>query len=326
MILTKSPLRVSFFGGHSDIPQHFVKWGGSTISTAIDKYVYVAVMPTTYNHIKVSYSKQELVTNVDDIKNEIVRNSLKFFNITSNIEITTFSDIPTIGTGLGGSSAFTCALVKALSTYLGYNEYLDPYLIAKTACHIEIDLCGWHIGMQDQFASAFGGMNYIKYSGETGSFRNVLSANMRISVEKMDSNSIENYIVLIPTHIERHAFKILEQINFDDKTSNIRELSAMADLKSSRFPEVGEYGRLLNHSWDLKKTLNSSVSNPEIDFMYDRCRSAGAIGAKLLGAGGGGYMLALTNYKNQIHEEFFDRTCLEVSISYKGADVVYRDE
>lgn len=316
MILAKAPLRVSFFGGGSDIPAHFAQWGGSTISMAIDKFVYVAVMHTPHDHIKVSYSKQECVTNVDEIENEIVRNALKFFGIKSNIEITSFADIPIIGTGLGGSSAFTCALIKALSAYLGY-EYINPYIIAKTACHIEIDLCGWNIGMQDQFASAFGGMNYIKYSGEQGS--------PRVRVSRMDSNAIENYMILIPTNIERHASKILDNINFQANQFNIREMSHMADIWSPYLPNINDYGTLLDSAWALKKQLNDSISNSDIDLMYDRCKSAGASGAKLLGAGGGGYMLALTEAKSLIRKEFSDRLCLDVGISHEGAKIVYRD-
>ena len=316
MILAKAPLRVSFFGGGSDIPTHFATWGGATISTAIDKYVYVAVMHTPHDHIKVSYSKQECVTDVDDLQNEIVKNALKFFGIKSNIEITSFADIPTIGNGLGGSSAFTCALVKALSAYLGY-EYINPYGVAKTACHIEIDLCGWKIGMQDQFASAFGGMNYIEYANELG--------NGRVDVKRMDSNSIENYMILIPTNVEHHAAKILDNINFEAKTFVIRELAKMAELQGNQQVNVHHYGNLLNSAWVLKKQMDDSISNDEIDIMYERCKSAGAMGAKLLGAGGGGYMLALTESKSRIRQEFSDRTCLDVGIAHEGARVVYTD-
>ena len=318
MILSKAPLRVSFFGGGSDIPTHFAKWGGATISTAIDKYVYVSVMYTPHNHIKVSYSKQECVTNVDDIQNEIVKNALKFFGIKSNIEITAFADIPTVGTGLAGSSAFTCALVKALTAYLGY-EYINPYTVAKTACTIEIDMCGWHIGMQDQFASAFGGMNHIQYSGEGGS--------PRIKVQRMDPNNIEHYMVLIPTNIERHAAKILDNIDFNNtaKTFVIRELAKMANLYAPNVPSVNEYGQALNTAWVLKKQIDDGISNSEIDKMYDRCIHVGAFGAKLLGAGGGGYMLALTDNKSIIKQEFSDRICFDVAISHTGAEVVYRD-
>lgn len=316
MILAKAPLRVSFFGGGSDIPTHFAQWGGATISTAIDKYVYVAVMHTPHDHIKISYSKQECVTDVEDIQNEIVRNALKFFGIKSNIEITSFADIPTIGNGLGGSSAFTCALIKALSAYLGY-EYVNPYGLAKTACHIEIDLCGWKIGMQDQFASAFGGMNYIEYANELG--------NSRVDVKRLDSNSIENYMILIPTHIEHHAAKILDNINFEAKTFVIRELCNMAKMQGNQRVNNNEYGRLLNSAWVLKKQMSDDISSEEIDSMYDRCLGAGAFGSKLLGAGGGGYILALTDSKSAIRKEFSDRTCLDVGISHEGARVVYRD-
>jgi len=314
--LAKAPLRVSFFGGGSDIPTHFATWGGATISTAINNYVYVAVMHTPHDHIKVTYSKLECVTDVEDIQNEIVRNALKFFGIKSNIEITSFADIPTIGNGLGGSSAFTCALVKALSAYLGY-EYVNPYTIAKTACHIEIDLCGWKIGMQDQFASAFGGMNYIEYANELG--------NGRVDVKRLDSNSVENYMILIPTNVEHHAAKILDSINFEAKTFVIRQLADMARMQGTQRVNINEYGGLLNSAWILKKQMSEGISSTEIDSMYDRCQSAGAFGAKLLGAGGGGYMLALTDSKSAIRQEFSDRTCLDVGISHEGARVVYRD-
>jgi D-glycero-alpha-D-manno-heptose-7-phosphate kinase len=313
VILAKAPLRVSFFGGGSDIPAHFEKWGGATISTAINAYVYVAVMHTPHDHIKISYSKQELVTNVDDIQNEIVRNALKFFGIKSNIEITSFADIPTIGNGLGGSSAFTCALIKALSAYLGF-EYINPYLIAKTACHIEIELCGWKIGMQDQFASAFGGMNYIEYSNSG-----------RIDVKRLDTMAIENYMILIPTNVEHHAAKILDNINFETKTFTIRELARIAEMQSTQLVNPFDYGRLLDSAWILKKQMSAEISSSDIDIMYDRCKDAGAYGAKLLGAGGGGYMLAITDSKEMIRREFSDRTCLDVGIAHEGARVVYRD-
>ena len=313
MILAKAPLRVSFFGGGSDIPAHFLQWGGATISTAINAYVYVAVMHTPHDHIKVSYSKQELVTDVDDIQNEIVRNALKFFGIKSNIEITSFADIPTIGNGLGGSSAFTCALIKALSAYLGY-EYVNPYLIAKTACNIEIDMCGWKIGMQDQFASAFGGMNYIEYSNSG-----------RVDVKRLDTMAIENYMILIPTNVEHHAAKILDNINFEAKTFTIRELARIAEMQGTQLVNPFDYGRLLDSAWILKKQMSAEISSSDIDIMYDRCKDAGAYGAKLLGAGGGGYMLAITDSKEMIRREFSDRTCLDVGISHEGARVVYRD-
>lgn len=312
MIISKAPLRVSFFGGGSDIPTHFIKWGGSTISTAIDKYVYVVVMKTPHNYIKVSYSKQECVYDVEDLQNDIIKNALKLFKIKSNIEITTFADIPTIGTGLAGSSAFTCALVKALSAFVG-NEYTDPYIIAKTACHIEINMCGWNIGMQDQYASAFGGMNYIQYSSDN------------IMVHKINTNQIDDYMVLIPTNIQRHAAKVLDNIDFSAKAACIRSLSDIANEEYKNLPTLSQYGKLLEKAWDLKKQMDAGISNPEIDSMYDKCIEFGAVGAKLLGAGGGGYMLALTEDRDRIKAAFSDRVCLDVAISHEGAKIVYTE-
>jgi D-glycero-alpha-D-manno-heptose-7-phosphate kinase len=313
MILAKAPLRVSFFGGGSDIPAHYLQWGGSTISTAINKYVYVAVGKTPQNHIKVNYSKQELVTRVDDIQNDIVKNALHYFRIKNNIEITTFADIPTVGTGLAGSSAFTCALVAALAEYCGFKRY-SPYELADAACHIEIEMCGWNIGKQDQYASAFGGMNYIRYLNSD-----------RILVNNIDPNGIDHNMVLIPTNIQRHAAEILNKIDFDDKTYIIRELSHIADLHSGYAPILELYGPLLAQSWEFKKRMEGSITNPEIDSMYERCIQAGAAGAKLLGAGGGGYMLALTDNKKKIKTEFSDRVCLDVEVAQDGARVVYKD-
>lgn len=313
MILAKAPLRVSFFGGGSDIPAHYLQWGGSTISMAIDKYVYVAVGKTPQNHIKVNYSKQELVTKVDDIQNDIVKNALHYFGIKSNIEITTFADIPTVGTGLAGSSAFTCALVAALAEYCGYKRYSE-YELAEAACHIEILMCGWNIGKQDQYASAFGGMNYIRYLNSD-----------RVLVNKINPNGIETCMVLIPTNIQRHAAEILDKIDFKDKTFVIRELSHIADLLSSYAPDLELYGPNLRQSWKLKKQMEGGITSSAIDAMYDRCIASGAIGAKLLGAGGGGYMLAMTDNKRRLKTEFSDRVCLDVEVAQDGARVVYRD-
>lgn len=315
MILAKAPMRVSFFGGGSDIPAHYQRWGGSTLSMSIDKYVYVAVGHTPHNHIKVSYAKQETVTRVDDIQNEIVRNALKYFNIESNIEINSFADIPTIGTGLGGSSAFTCALVRALGEYCGHT--LNEYDTAELACHIEIRMCGWNIGKQDQYASAFGGMNYIRYFP--------LGAYDNITVQRMHPNAIDEHMLLIPTNTSRHAAEILGSIDMYDKSSLIMELSSIADQFSVKKPIYSEYGSTLNESWSMKRRLQASISSTAIDEMYKKCLQYGAEGAKLLGAGGGGYMLAITDDKQKIKDAFADRVCLDVKVAGEGAKVVYKD-
>lgn len=315
MILAKAPMRVSFFGGGSDIPAHYQRWGGSTLSMGIDQYVYVAIGHTPHNHIKISYAKQETVTSVKDIKNDIVRNALIYFNISSNIEINSFADIPTMGTGLGGSSAFTCALVRALSEYNGHT--LNEYDTAEIACHIEIRMCGWNIGKQDQYASAFGGMNYIKYYP--------LSEYDNITVQRIHPNSIDRHMLLIPTNITRHAAEILDSIDMHDKSSLIMELSSIANEFSIKKPNYIEYGSTINEAWSMKRALQQNVSNEAIDEMYKKCLQSGAEGAKLLGAGGGGYMLALAEDKQKIKDVFADRVCLDVNVATEGAKVVYRD-
>jgi D-glycero-alpha-D-manno-heptose-7-phosphate kinase len=171
--------------------------------------------------------------------------------------------------------------------------------------------------MQDQFASAFGGMNYIQYANELG--------NGRVDVKRLDSNAIENYMILIPTNVEHHAAKILDNINFEAKTFIIRQMADMADMQGTQQVNINTYGQLLDSAWILKKQMSNEISNSDIDIMYERCKSAGAYGAKLLGAGGGGYMLAITDSKSAIRQEFSDRTCLDVGISHEGARVVYRD-
>lgn len=315
MILAKAPMRVSFFGGGSDIPAHYQRWGGSTLSMSIDKYVYVAVGHTPHNHIKVSYAKQETVKRVDDIKNEIVRNALKYFNIESNIEINSFADIPTMGTGLGGSSAFTCALVRALGEYCGHT--MNEYDTAELACHIEIRMCGWNIGKQDQYASAFGGMNYIRYF-PLGPYDNV-------TVQRMHPEGIDRYMLLIPTNTTRHAAEILDTINMHEKSSLIMELSKIADEFSVKKPSFFDYAKTLNEAWSMKRSLQTNISSTAIDDLYKKCLQSGAEGAKLLGAGGGGYMLALTEDKQKLKDAFADRVCLDVRVANEGAKVVYRD-
>lgn len=314
MILAKAPLRVSFFGGGSDIPAHYLKYGGATISTAIDKYVYVAVSETPHNHIKLSYSEQELVTSVDDIKNDIIRNALKMFSISGNIDISTFADLPTVGSGLAGSSAFTCALVRALSHFCGLQ--LNEYEVAERACTIEIDMCGWNIGKQDQYASAFGGMNYIEYCS-TG----------EVNVTKLNPNNIHRSMLLVPTNVTRHAAEVLDKIDFDKKAILLTQLADYAHRLRTKVFDLQLYGQNLDDCWEIKKQLEGGISSPDIDAMYNKIKNCGATGAKLLGAGGGGYMLALTSAHNKpnLHLAFAPSVCLDVRIAHEGAKVVYND-
>lgn len=324
MILAKAPLRISFFGGSSDIPEFYLKHIGYTISMAIDKHVYVTVMYTPYKHIKLSYSQQEIVTDVNDIKNELIRETLKYFNIKSNIEITTFADIPTIGTGLGGSSAFVCALIRAIAKYLNFT--FSDYDVAELACYIEIQQCKRNIGKQDQYASVFGGMNFIQYGvreKESSYIQN------RCIVQKINSSYIAPFCLLIPTLLPRQeAHTIINTIDFTNKDviNTISKLSIIALEHKDILPDINCYSNLLKTSWSLKTKISSSISNKQIDEIYDLCMiEPETTACKLLGAGGGGYMLALTTNKNRLKKIFNDRQCLDIKIEEKGARVVYYD-
>ena len=321
MILSKAPLRVSFFGGSSDISHHYLKHTGATISMAIDKYVYVSVMHTPYDHVKVSYSKQEVWPTAEDVKNEIVRETLLHFNIKSNIEITTFADIPTIGTGLGGSSAFTCALVRAIGEFKGMK--FNSYDVAELASYIEIDRCKRNIGLQDQYASAFGGMNFIRYGVE-----NVITQSVRneVIVSRMNPNNIDSFCVLVPTLLSRKsAHEIIDTIDFKKNADNINLLAAQARMLGYEVPDPHDYCVVLDEAWKIKKKTSKEITSTEIEDLLTRCSQAGAHGSKLLGAGGGGYILVITDDRDKIKKEFNDRKCLNVKVAEHGAEVVYVD-
>ncbi len=314
MILAKAPLRVSFFGGGSDVPTFFMRYTGATLSSAIDKYVYVAIMPTLHNHIKITYSDSEIVTSIYDVKNELIRETLLHFNITSNIEITTFADIPTIGTGLSGSSAFVCALIRAIEKFKGLS--FTQYEVAELACHIEINRCKRNIGKQDQYACAFGGFNLIEYG-----------FNNKIKVTNLDhKNFLERYCILVPTLVDRKAaHEVLDTVDFKINSKTIAKMRDMAIKLSKETPDLSLYGAALNAAWELKKTTSTEISSSEIDSLYTECINAGSIGSKLLGAGGGGYILSVTEDKQSFISAFPNRICLEVKTVEKGAELVYYD-
>lgn len=340
MILAKAPLRVSFLGGGSDIADHYLKHGGATISTAINLHVYVSVMYTPRKHIKAVYSETEIVTNVDDLKNPIIKNCLKHFRITSNIEINTFADIPTVGTGLGGSSAFTCALLTALAEYSGDNPLnIDPRDVAVVASYIEQQLCGWKIGDQDQYASAFGGSNYINYRF------NVANGIPPHIVTPINLNFLNGHMVLVPTNIIRNsnAAEVLNTIDIANKTNLLTSLASLAveynnKISSTNFISVlsvpsirekfKELTEKLDEAWAIKKRLSDKISTPEIDALYEKHKNLGALGGKLCGAGGGGYLLLLVDdvWKNNMEEHHKDEQYIEIYIEPDGARVVYNDE
>ncbi len=289
MIVTSTPLRVSFFGGGSDIPQYYNKRRGMVISTTIDKKIQIALNRCQTNHIRAVYSEMEVVQDVEDIKHNRIREALKFLNIKNNLEICSFSDVPTKGTGLGSSSTFTVGLLHAL--YKHNLALFNKRDLAETACEIEIDKCGEPIGKQDQYAAVYGGFNVIRFdsSGTEVTPLNIGASTLRC---------LNDNLMCYSTGISRNASDVLsDQIrnitNDDDAFDNTTDLVHHAEIALDYLNKnkLNDFGSLLHESWKIKKKLSAKISNDDIDFMYDRGISAGALGGKLLGAGGGGYMM-----------------------------------
>jgi len=289
MIISRAPFRVSFCGGGSDIPSFYEKYGGCVISTSIRKYVYLAINRAFYkDSITLKYSKTEIVDDIDKIQHRIFRQVLKDFNL-KGVEITSMADIPS-GTGLGSSSSFTVALLRVLYAYS--EKAVSTYKLAKEACDVEINQLGNPIGKQDQFAAAFGGLRYYEFCPD--GFVKVEPIVMRHdSYEKLQNNLLMFY-----TGDVRDANNILgeETMNLasqEDKINATKKLCEMTkELKLSlENNDIDALGPVLKSGWEIKKGLANGISNPIIDHHYELALAAGATGGKLLGAGGGGFLL-----------------------------------
>ena len=289
MIVTKTPLRVSFFGGGSDIPQFYREHGGVCVSAAINSYVYIAAHQCVAPHLKVIYSQLELEHDIEQIKHDRVREVLKNYNLNSNMEIASFSNIPTKGTGLGSSSTFTVGLINAMH-HIKQNLPINKYTLAELASLIEIDKCGEPIGKQDQYAAAFGGLNVYEFNKDDS----VKVTNLELST---DVKQLQKNLLCFNTGIVRMASSVLseqvEKLKTNVNVDNTKRIVNMAyksiDLLKSN--NLDKFGILMHESWQVKKQLSSNVSNSLIDDMYTTAMEAGALGGKILGAGGGGYLL-----------------------------------
>ena len=287
MIITRTPFRISFAGGGTDINTYYKLDFGAVLNVTINKYMYITVNKRLDESIRLSYSKTETVEQVDDLQHDIVRECLKLVGISSGIEITSVADIPA-GTGLGSSSSFTVGLLNALYTHIGQSQ--SAYELAEKACHIEIDILGAPIGKQDQFAAAFGGLNYYRFNKDESVSHEI------INLTERETNSLNNKLMLFYTGISRNANQILS----DQKKSesiNKANLDYMRDqaefLKKEIFAHgiTEKIGQMLHEGWLRKKELSGSISNEFIDSCYNEALEAGVSGGKLLGAGGGGFLL-----------------------------------
>lgn len=287
MIIVKAPLRISFVGGGTDLPDFYHQHPGRVISTAIDKYVYVAINPTPLmKHVTARYSSFETVEHPSQLKNDRMRAALLDLGIHSNIDITTFSHLPA-NTGLGASSSFAVALMKGLYAYLG--KKVDAREAAEAACRLEIELLGEPIGKQDQYAAAFGGLNIFQFNPDN-------SVNVQpVFLDYRTRLDFENHLTLFFTGIMRSASTVLAEQKEKTKM-NIDTLKEMAETPFDFRERLvrGDFeglAKLLHENWMRKKSLASRVSNDTIDNLYHAGLDAGAWGGKVLGAGGGGCLL-----------------------------------
>jgi len=290
MIITTTPLRISFFGGGSDIEQYYNYNPGMVISTTINKYIHIALNKCEPNYVRAVYSETEVVKDSTQLKHDRIKYALDRFGIHSNIEICSFSDVSTKGTGLGSSSTFTVGLLRGL---FEHNKMIyNRRDLAEIACDIEINKCRAPIGKQDQYAAAYGGFNVIRFD----------SSGVEVTPINIDAHTLQDLnrnLMCFSTGQTRNTNDILsDQVksleNLSSKTSvGTTNLVAHAEqaldyLKTGR---IDDFGALLHETWMCKRKLSKNITNPDIDTMYEIATSAGALGGKLLGAGGGGYML-----------------------------------
>jgi D-glycero-alpha-D-manno-heptose-7-phosphate kinase len=298
MIISRTPLRISFAGGGTDLPAFWREEAGAVLSTTIDKYIYVVANRRFEPEIRVSYSKTEIVENVADIQHDLVRESLRVTGLPSHLEILTMADIPA-GAGLGSSSSVTVGLLNALYAFQG--KLRSPEDLAHEACEIEIDIIGKPIGKQDQYAAAYGGFRFLQFE-PTGAVRIEPVVCPRELLTDLQRN-----LILFFTGMTRSADSILELQSANIKSDSMvrTHLRAMRDLAFELRSVVAgkqpldRFGAILNEGWQLKKQAAEGITNPSIEGWYEQALGAGALGGKLLGAGGGGCLLFYCPYERQ---------------------------
>jgi D-glycero-alpha-D-manno-heptose-7-phosphate kinase len=320
MIITQTPLRIGLLGGGTDLPDYYREHGGRVLNCAIDKYVYVIVKQRFDDDIYVNYSKKEIVSRVEDLEHELVRETMRMTGVTSGVEITTLADIPSAGSGLGSSSAVTVGLLQALFAYQGHQVSAGE--LAERACTIEIERCGKPIGKQDQYIAAFGGIRDIRF----GPGEEVVPEEVELSAT--DRRALQRNILLFYTGITRSADPILAEQNANIKARRpqldlLRDLAVFA-ADRLRGGDLDVVGAAMRESWEAKRKLASGVSNSRIDEAVSRALDAGASGAKLTGAGGGGFLLVICPMERQqaVRDSLADMRELPVKLDRLGSRVV----
>jgi D-glycero-alpha-D-manno-heptose-7-phosphate kinase len=320
MIITQTPLRIGLLGGGTDLPDYYRDHGGRVLNCAIDKYIYVIVKQRFDDDIYVNYSKKEIVSRVEDLEHELVREAMHMTGVTKGVEVTTLADIPSAGSGLGSSSAVTVGLLHAFFAYAGRQVSAEE--LAERACMIEIERCGKPIGKQDQYIAAYGGIRDIRF----GPGDEVVAEELALSAA--DRQALQHQIMLFYTGVTRSANAILAE-----QTANIAATRVQLDLLRDlagfavdrlRNGDVDAIGAAVREGWEAKRKLASGVSNGQIDGAVARALDAGASGAKLTGAGGGGFLLVICPMERQraVRRSLADMQELPVKLDRLGSRVM----
>ena len=287
MIITQTPLRISFLGGGTDSRDYYLHEEGCVLSSAIDKYVFVIIKERFDDKIRVGYTRTEMVDSLDEVQHELVREALRKTGITKRIEVATMGDVPSAGSGLGSSSTVTVGLLNAMYTYLG--ETRDAATLAQEACDIEINVLGKPIGKQDQYIAAYGNMRFIRFQPDE---RVEIET---IELEERTKRKLNQNLMLFFTGVTRKSSTILTE----QRANTNHHLEVLCRMKSLALEArkciiegaFDEFGAILHRGWECKKQLASKITNSQIDEIYRLARQAGAIGGKITGAGGGGFLL-----------------------------------
>lgn len=321
MIITQTPLRVSFAGGGTDFRGFYEHDYGAVVSTAIDKYIFVVVKERFDDKIRIGYTQTEMVESVDDIQHELAREAMRMVGITHGIEISTMADIPSEGSGLGSSSTVTVGLLNALYAFKG--EIVPAETLAQQACEIEIGVLGKPIGKQDQYIAAYGGLRHFKFMADGTVQTDAIKLNASARQRLCES------LLLFYTGVTRKSSSVLteQRSNICDRMSVLIDMRDQADelARQLRLGAVASLGQTLRDGWMKKKQLASGITNPAIDEMLDLAMSAGALGGKVTGAGGGGFFLVCTPPENRgaVRKKLAHLRELPVNMERDGSKVIF---
>jgi D-glycero-alpha-D-manno-heptose-7-phosphate kinase len=324
MIISRTPLRVSFFGGGTDFKDYYARDYGCVLSTAVNKYIYVMVNRRFDNKIQLNYRMTEIVDTVDQIFHPTIREALRFSKIEDSIELSNMSDVHAHGTGLGSSSSFLVGMLNAFYTYTGNST--EPERLAQDACKIEIDTLKEPIGKQDQYIAAYGGLSFIRFNkDDTVTVK-------RVTPPGDTLKRLESKLLFFYTGITRRSGQILkgQKQNIDKKAEVLDGMRTTAEKMCDKLSggDIDDFGAALDESWEAKRSLAEGISNEAIDGYYYKAKEAGAEGGKILGAGGGGFLMFYCDAENQAAVRKALGSLREVKFKFApgGSEITYNDE